>query len=531
MKTAIYCRVSTDAQEREGSSLETQSEYCLKKAIDLHFSDPLILKETYSGLTIDRPKLQELREMVRKNEVDAVIAYTLDRLSRDPVHFIILQEEMERNGVELILVTETVDSTDIGRLVMHVRGLAAKMEAEKIKDRTQRGLRKRAENGRIPSGHRGRLYGYNYMPGKGPGEGIRYVNEDQARWIRQIFEWYVSEGMGIERLCFKLKEHNVTSPAGKPYWNAATIAKTLKNRAYIGETYVYTKYLVKGHVKRYLARPREQWISIPGATPAIISQEIFEAAQEKLKHNKDHAKRNSKTEYLLAGHVVCGKCNRPYWGMLKRVVWNKKTYPHRYYHCAGKFKRVSYETCDNHNWSADKLESEVWAEIEKVLAHPEVVLKELESQQVQQAYLANMDKELTTIEKRLISLDKEQETLLQWALKGFPELTVIKENERINNLRTQLTKDKLDLESRITRIRQNTVDTGKVKEVCQLLKESSKELTFKSKSLVLEVLRIRIVINGDKFTIHGAVPPEYGSIVSTLPAWSNSNKPMMTFTI
>ncbi len=94
----------------------------------------LIILETYSGLTLDRPKLPQLRQGVRDKEVEAVIAYTMDRLSRDPVHFIILQEELERAGVELILVTETVDSSDLGRLITYIKGYAAKLEAVKIRE-------------------------------------------------------------------------------------------------------------------------------------------------------------------------------------------------------------------------------------------------------------------------------------------------------------------------------------------------------------------------------------------------------------
>ena len=90
MKAAIYCRVSTDNQEREGTSLDSQLEACLKKASELGYDVPknAIILETYSGLTLDRIQLPHLRQWVRDKEVDNVIAYTLDRLSRDPVHFL-----------------------------------------------------------------------------------------------------------------------------------------------------------------------------------------------------------------------------------------------------------------------------------------------------------------------------------------------------------------------------------------------------------------------------------------------------------
>ena len=189
MRAAIYCRVSTEDQEREGTSLDSQLEACLKKAHELGYEVPeeFIILEIYSGLTLDRPKLPRLRQWVRDKEVDAVIAYTLDRLSRDPVHFIILQEEMEKAGVKLILVTETIDSSDLGKLITYIKGYAAKLETEKIKERTTRGIKERIKAGRMPSGRRARLYGYTYLPGKGIGEGVRYINEPDAKWVKQIF--------------------------------------------------------------------------------------------------------------------------------------------------------------------------------------------------------------------------------------------------------------------------------------------------------------------------------------------------------
>ena len=188
MRAAIYCRVSTKDQETEGTSLDTQAEACKKKAADLgcDITADLLFNETYSGLTIDRPKLSQLRELIRSKSIDRVIIYTLDRLSRDPVHLIILQDEMERVGVEFVSVTESVDSSDLGKLISHIRGYSAKLEAEKIKERTTRGKRARALSGRLPSNSHAHLFGYTYVPGKGVGEGIRYVNENEAKWVIEI---------------------------------------------------------------------------------------------------------------------------------------------------------------------------------------------------------------------------------------------------------------------------------------------------------------------------------------------------------
>ena len=91
MKTAaIYCRVSTDNQETEGTSLQTQLEACLNYCRDKGYDVVYRFSEAYSGLTLERPKLNDLRELVRNEQIDVVVVFCLDRLSRDPTHGVIL---------------------------------------------------------------------------------------------------------------------------------------------------------------------------------------------------------------------------------------------------------------------------------------------------------------------------------------------------------------------------------------------------------------------------------------------------------
>ena len=132
MKTAVvYCRVSTDKQEQEGTSLQTQMEGCLKHCQENGHDAAHSLSETYSGLTLERPKLNELRELVRAEAIDVVVCYSLDRLSRDPVHGVIITQELEKHGVKLEAVTEDVDSTELGKLISYVRGYASKWRSRR----------------------------------------------------------------------------------------------------------------------------------------------------------------------------------------------------------------------------------------------------------------------------------------------------------------------------------------------------------------------------------------------------------------
>jgi len=465
--------------------------------------------EAYSGLSLDRPKLSELRDLIRNKEIDIVIAYALDRFSRDPVHFILLQDEMEKHGVNLLFVTETVDSSDLGKLISHIRGYAAKLETVKIKERTSRGLRERVKSGRLPAGQQCHLYGYTYIPGKGVGEGIRIINEDTAKWVREVYRWFTEEGLGIERIAFRLRDLGIPTATGKGMWMPTAIWSMLKNEAYTGKTWVNQ------------FKPRSEWIEIPDATPAIISQEIYDVAQVQLQRNREKSSRNNRHDYLLSGHMFCKRCGRPYWGFWKNIVWNNIKHAKRYYHCAGKFKREFPNTCDNKNFNADKVEAIIWEEIENVLAKPEIILESLGQQ------TGNEDKliqELKEIKSRLTELDKEQLQLLQWALKGFPENTVIADNNRINTTRGRLKVRETELTNLIEQNKQAREDITGVKNTLELIKSNTKNPTFEVKRQALEWLRIKVWVDGTQLSISGVVNP--GLVGSNSSAWQKTNKPI-----
>jgi len=497
MKTAaLYCRVSTDNQEAEGTSLDSQLKACQDKAQALGYeiSKDYTIRETYSGLSLDRPKLNQLREWVRDKEVDVVIAYTLDRLSRDPVHFIILQEELERAGITLIMVTEDVDSSDMGRLITYIKGFAAKLEAEKIKERTRRGRRARIASGKLANGRASSLYGYNYIPGRGENEGIRQVNECQTKVVREIFCWYTEEGLPLDRVIYRLLDSHVESPTGNKIWARATVYKMLTNKAYCGLPH----------------------------TPAIIDHEMFNKATVRLRRNRELAARNVKHDYLLRGYLFCQHCGKRYQGALKRYNTNGGVKEYLYYRCSSSF-RINANPCCNHSWKADALESMVWKEIEKGLSDPRVILAGLEAFREEVAKADTYQQQLVEIEDRLNDLDKDQTKLLQWALKGFPESQIVRENEQLNQERKRLEGRKEGIIARIESVSQAQIDAEGILEAVNILKTNLSDLSFESKRQTLEALRIRIMLGRDAISIEGILPVSYG-VVSSTPSNRNGER-------
>jgi len=122
-----------------------------------------------------------------------VVCYSLDRLTRDLGHGVIITQELEKHRVTLEAVTEDVDNSELGKLISYIRGYASKVEAEKIKERTMRGKRAKAKTGRIVSGNGVGLYGYDYIKVAQDNGGRRTINETEASWVRQMYQWLTSD--------------------------------------------------------------------------------------------------------------------------------------------------------------------------------------------------------------------------------------------------------------------------------------------------------------------------------------------------
>ena len=503
-RAAVYCRVSTDNQEREGTSLQTQLENCLKYCQDKGYDVSYRFSEAYSGLSLERPELDNLRELVRNEAVDVIVCYSLDRLSRDPGHGVIITQELEKHGVRLETVTEDVDNSELGKLISYIRGYASKVEAQKIRERTMRGKRARAKEGRIPSGSGSAIYGYDYIKVSQGNGGRRVINETEAAWVRQVFEWLVKDGLTTNAITYRLRDLNVPTKLGK-IWGRQSIQTMLKNPSYAGKTYVFT--CIKGGKK--FTKPREEWVEIPGATPPIITTEIFEAAQKQLQVNSEKSPRNIKWQYLLHGYVRCKQCGRAYYGGFSANKRGGKRYVRRYYRCLGKVRMYApFDRCENKNWNAARLESIVWTEIERILRLPNIINTELEKQSHDANQMGALEIELNQAERQLKAVDNEQHQLLQWALKGFPESQIEAENKRINKARETFRRRKVELESQIKASRDAIISLPNLKNTLELLNQQLNDPDYTTKRNFIESMGIKVWLDGENVEITGFIPTE-----------------------
>src|SRR2546427_776755 len=188
---AIYARVSSERQA-QAHTIESQVAELREKvtADGLELIEELeYIDEGYSGSTLVRPGLERLRDMVAGGMVDRLYVHSPDRLARRYAYQVLLVDEIRRSGVEVIFLNRELSQTPEDDLLLQVQGVIAEYERAKIIERNRRGRRHAAQSGSV-NVLSGAPLGYRYVSKhEGGGQAQYEIDIEEARVVRQIFEW------------------------------------------------------------------------------------------------------------------------------------------------------------------------------------------------------------------------------------------------------------------------------------------------------------------------------------------------------
>jgi DNA invertase Pin-like site-specific DNA recombinase len=204
---AIYARVSSERQKEEGT-IASQTALLLEyaKAHELSVPSEWIFEdEGYSGATLARPGLERLRDLAAEGQIEVVLIYAPDRLSRKYAYQVLLTEEFCRHGVETIFLKSAAAETPEERLMLQFQGMIAEYERAQIAERTRRGKRHRAKTGCV-NVLCGAPYGYRYIRKSEHSQAYYEVTEGSAEVVRRIFAWYTQELLSIGAIARRLNK-------------------------------------------------------------------------------------------------------------------------------------------------------------------------------------------------------------------------------------------------------------------------------------------------------------------------------------
>jgi site-specific DNA recombinase len=389
---AIYARVSSDRQ-KEQETITSQTSALRAYAAEHGYLVPdgcVYEDDGWSGATLIRPGLERVRDLAAQGQIDALLVYSPDRLSRKYAYQVLLLEEFARAGVDVVFVRAPRIETPEEVLLVQFQGMIAEYEKAQISERTRRGKRHRARCG-VVNVLSGAPYGYRYIR-KAEGEPARYeILEPEATVVREVFHRYTEEASPIGAITRWLTDSGIPTRTGKRQWERSTIWGMLRNPAYQGAAgFQKTAMTPREHVRvtRRLRqrggvpvhstslrdRPREEWIEIP--VPALISPTQFAMAQARLAENRRFAARHTKVPSLLQGLLVCRACGYAYYRTSTRTSRRKLFY----YRCLGSddYRYPEGRRCTNRPVRQDALDALIWAEVIRLLENPSLVHQEID---------------------------------------------------------------------------------------------------------------------------------------------------------
>jgi site-specific DNA recombinase len=389
----IYCRVSSTGQE-DGYSLDTQEARCRDWCEQRGYSVASAVHEVRSGGDRHRPALDRIIAAVQPGDI--VLAYALDRFSRDQIHTAALLDRIEQAGGSLELVTEDFEKSATGTFLRSAKAFAAELELEKIRERTSGGKRARVASGKPLVGARPR-YGYLWNDEK-----TAYVlDPDTAPIVREIFDMALA-GDSLKGMATRLQERGFPSPKGGSTWHRGRLRDLLVCPTYAGNVGAYRVRWEKdaSGARKQRAGTDDEIVLLPGIAPAIVTEAEQGAVIARLAHNKATATRNNKqpeATLLRAGYVFCGVCGKAATVSNGRPSTKEKT---------------RYETCRNAECGparivAADVDAAVWERVTYVLQNPKLIADAVGHYRQD----GGLERELAELERRIAGNATKQTTL------------------------------------------------------------------------------------------------------------------------
>jgi len=508
---AIYARVSSESQEARGT-IGSQLEALRRKMAELgHDAVHEYKDDGYSGARLDRPGLDALRDAAEAGLFKQVWCLTPDRLARSYAYQILITDELARHGVQVqYLDAPPLDDDPEATLLVQVQGVIAEYERAKIAERNRRGRLFRARAGEIV--HRLVPYGYRRIPRGPAGPCHLEIYEPEATVVRRIFDDFVAGGFSMRRICRRLFEDGIPSPTGNLVWSIACISQMLGNPAYKGRA-LYNRHQslppTTGHkTTRTRLRPPEGWIEIP--VPAILGEDVFEAAQRVARdHSYFSPRRSQPDQWLLRRLVVCGHCGvKAYCQDQSR---NTGQGP-RYYVCN---RRRSLEAggpdraCPQPSTRAAELDSLVWGHLCQALLRPETLVQ---GQAGLGARTGLPDDELLSaqlerLDRRLQQTDSERRRVVDlYQMQAIVLIEFQTRHQEVIGRHRQFEKEKEALLAQRKELAVNNQLARKVESFAGRIRQGIDALEFEQRQRLVRLLVEEVRVTGPSVQIHLRMP-------------------------
>jgi len=486
-RCAVYTRKSTDeGLDRDFSSLDNQRERAENYAASQGWTAVATRYDDggFSGGNVERPALKRLLADVEAGLVDAIVVYRLDRLSRSLADFVGLHRFLEKHGVALVSVTESINTqTPHGRMMVNVLLSFAQYERELVAERTRHKIEASRRRGKWTGGRP--VLGFDTVP-----EGGRIVvNKDEAEQVRSIFQLFtetpslIAVAQELSRRGWRPKTWVAkTGRACGGSWNRVTLHRLLTDPLYTGMQKLGTE-------------------TFPGEHPAIVPRKLFDQVQRLLADSRSTGSAGVRNGHgcLLRGLLRCTACEAamtPGWSRSRARLY-------RYYRCVHAEKN-GHAACPTKSVRADKVEQFVVDQIRRIGTDPELQQATFEQALAQiKAQRRGLRAEAKRLQRDLVTTRSDVERLVGALSRttGPAADAIAAELAKVQERVAALEARQREVEAEIAALAAQDVDREAVARALREWDELWSVLLTPERERVLKLLVDRIDYGGGELTI------------------------------
>lgn len=319
-RAAAYARVSSDHEDQLSSYAAQVAHYTryIKSRADLEFVR-VYTDEGISGTsTAHREGFKRMISDALDGKIELIIAKSVSRFARNTVDSLSTIRKLKERGVECYFEKENISTFDgKGELLLTIMASVAQEESRSISENCVWGQRRRFADGKETVPFK-RFLGYDR------GEnGELVINEKEAELVREIYRLFL-DGISPYMIAKTLTGRKIPTPGGKEVWSKKTITSILSNEKYKGDALLQKGFTVDYLTKRKKLNAGElPQYYVKGCHEGIISEEMFEQAQDELQRRSRSAKPRD-----LTPSIFCGECGGLYGSKVyrstnkyRRVIW------------------------------------------------------------------------------------------------------------------------------------------------------------------------------------------------------------------
>lgn len=417
LRVAAYCRVSTDSEDQI-NSYKSQVQYYtdLIKSNSEWSLAGIYADEAITGTQVTkREDFQRLINDCMNGDIDLIVTKSISRFARNTLDTLKYVRMLKEKGIAVFFEEENINTLTMdGELLLVILSSVAQQEVENISANVKKGLKMKMQRGELV-GFQGCL-GYDYHPE----DKTITVNEEEAEIVRYIFKRYI-EGAGGSVIARELQNLGYKTKRGSTTWAETTVIGIIKNEKYKGDILMGKTFTLDPISKRRLDNfGEEDQFYVRDHHEAIISEEVFDAAQEILKRRSkprrlgtDGKREKFSRKYAFSCLLECGFCG----GTLTRRSWHSGSqYNKIIWQCVTATKKGK-KFCPDSKGIAEETIEQAFVESYRLLCqNNKDVLDEFISRTEEALSAGNAGKQLAKTEKDIKALEAKRAKLVDMHL-------------------------------------------------------------------------------------------------------------------